>query len=182
MALWVPPSVQQGLVDDRREGDAEVDRLVQHDIQTAKEFTRQLREIDPFLELVYVGKPPRWDDAVDPPPDIVFNRWHVRRNNPDAPDTYRAHTGPRGEFREPDSGIFETLAEGDMWARGWDERKRKREAREAADKARKKERERMEIREEMRDRLQAKEAPSVSMANQGRGWAYRAGARKDKRS
>lgn len=178
MSLWVPPHVQTKLVDERREGDADVDQLVQHDIRTAKEFTRQLRAIDPFLELVYVGKPPHWDDRVDPPPGIVWHRWHIRRNNPDAPDSYIAHTGPRGEFREPDSGMFTMLAEGDMWSSGWDERKRKRLAREEAEKARRKERERIEIREEMRERLHAKENPGVSMTGQGRGWSYRAGARK----
>lgn len=178
MSLWVPPHVQTKLVDERREGDADVDQLVQHDIRTAKEFTRQLRAIDPFLELVYVGKPPHWDDRVDPPPGIVWHRWCIRRQNPDAPDSYIAWTMPDGSFREPDSGIFEMLAEGDMWSSGWNERQRKRAAREQAEKARKKDREREEIREEMRERFKAKEAPAVSMANQGRGWSYRAAARK----
>lgn len=177
MALWVPPGVQRQLVDERREDDADVDRLVAHDIATAKRFTVELRRIDPHLELVYVGKPPGWDDRVEPPPGIVFHRFHVRRNNPDAPDTYIPHVGPGGEYREPDSGIFTMLAEHDMWSRGWDERKRRREARRQAEKARAKEREREEIRLEMRERLHAKENPGVSMADAG-GWTYRAGARK----
>lgn len=178
MTLWVPPHIQDQLVDDRRAGNADADRLVEHDILTAKRFTRELQRIDPYLELVWVGKPPGWDDAVEPPPGIAFERWHVRRKNPDAPDTYLPHVGARGEYREPDSGVFTMLAEGDMWSAGWNERQRKREARQQAEKARSKERERMEIRAEMRERFKAKESPGVSMANQGSGWSFRAGGRR----
>lgn len=178
MSLWLPPDVQARMNTERADDNAEADLLVQHDIQTAKRFTRELQAIDPYLELVWVGRPPGWPDHVDPPAGIVFERWHVRRRNPDAPDTYIAWAGVDGSYREPDSGIFTMLAEGDMWSSGWNERKRRREAREQAEKARKREREREELREEIRDRWKAKTNLGVSFANQGRGWSYRAGARK----
>lgn len=177
MGLWVPPSVQTRLVDERRQDDAEVDRLVQHDIETAKRFDRELKRIDPYLELAYIGRPPSWADGVDPPPGIVWHRWHVIRHNPDAPDSYTPHVGAGGEYREPDSGLFEELAASDMWSSQNQARARRREAQAQAERARSKEREREAIKDEIAERLRSRENPSVSFADAGK-WSYRAGARK----
>lgn len=177
MGLWLPPSVQDRLVDERQAADSEADRLVQHDIETAKRFTRDMQRIDPYLELVWIGKPPHWDDRVDPPPGIAFSRWHLRRNNPDAPDTYIPWTTPDGGYREPDSGIFDYLAANDMWNDGYNRRARVREARRAAEKARSQDRDRAERMQEFHERFKAKESPSVSMTSAGK-WTYRAAARK----
>lgn len=92
MKLWTPLQTE----DQKR--DAQIDRS----IYLAKEFNRQLRDLDDRLELVFVK--PTADDPV-----LVPGRWHIRHVDPDGIVTYMVIAGPQGEYLEPHSGVLDEL-------------------------------------------------------------------------
>ena len=134
-----------------------------------------LRDIDPYLDLVYVTRPPGTD--VDPPPGLRWNRWHVRRSAPGQEfPAFFPIEGPNGEFMEPHSGVFERLKEQDSWSPDGRERFYKRRLEEARLKERAAEESRAATREEIQQRLKSLFDTQVSFG--GRGWtATNAGRR-----
>lgn len=157
--LWLPG----GEVDQRHRADAERDRLTDHEVarqlETVRRFNRELRRLDEYLELVWVTRPR--DPAVRPLPGMIWERWHVRRRNPDAPDTYLALTAPDGSYVEPSSRVFSMLAEHDLWRGDVQRRDRERRAREAADRERARDAAREERLEEFQLRYKAAVSPGV---------------------
>ncbi len=75
----------------------------------ARDFNKLLKEIDANLSLAYVG------EGAPPLPGMQAGRWHVKRKNPGTVDSYMPITGPKGEYREPDSGVLFELQEHDLW-------------------------------------------------------------------
>lgn len=114
MTLFVPESVRKAQAD--AEMNTFVDIALLRECRIAKDITKELKGIDPYLEVVYINRPPDWNDAVDgsPPGGIQFNRWHVKRHNPGTQDTYYAYTTPGGGYREPDSGMIELVRRMDL--------------------------------------------------------------------
>jgi hypothetical protein len=133
-------------------------------------FNRQLRQIDPRLELVKATEHPQSTD-------LTPGYWHVvRHNEPPAPDTYIAIKGDHGEFIEPSTGWLERFRADDAWSNGgWAELTKRWAKREQA-RERDKQRVREERVEEIADRIKAQN-PGVSFSDTP--WTYRAGARKD---
>lgn len=79
-----------------------------------KEFNGWLKNIDPWLSLAFAP-----ENATGP--GIQPGRWHVTRRMPGCSPTYLTIStngvGVPGGFREPDSGVLESLRRADMWHR-----------------------------------------------------------------
>jgi hypothetical protein len=164
ISVWLPERVRREMLDVRRRHERMVlEGLELH--QRLKEWNRELKQIDPYLELVRA----REGAAA---PGLKPGYYHVLRHNPDAPPTLIVVEGPNGEFREPDSGLFDMLREADLWSdAAADERRRRGEALERA-RDRQRAREREERKEEFLMRFKALESPGVSMTD-ARPWTYR---------
>jgi hypothetical protein len=132
-------------------------------------WTRDLKAIDPYLEMVKA----REDSTL---PELKPGYYAVVRHNPGTQPWVHVIEGPNGEFKEPDSSVFDELQRLDAWSdRAARERRRLQERLTQARESRRAH-ERSERLEEAMDRLHAQE-PGVSFANQGKGWSYRAGKR-----
>ena len=123
--LILPPSLQ------REKADAEREKQTTEVIGRGMRFNLRLKEIDPYLELVFVH-----DDA--DAPGLVPGRWHVCRHNPDTMDTYMPITTASGGYREPAEDILEALRRRDLWNGSAAEsiRREKLEKEEAVERAR----------------------------------------------
>lgn len=144
---------------------------VEEQIETAKRFNVLLKQIDWRLSLVWVS------ESADAP-GLVPGRWHVRRKNDGAPDSYMPILAEGGGYREPDSSILYELQRRDLWKK--DGMRRLEELGDAELKKREKHlaERREEYRDELEGRLKAYLNPGVSMSE---GWTYRAKAGKDRR-
>jgi len=97
------------------------DRMIAEWSRTDKQkkaLERELRDVDPFLEVIYVE-----GDVVNLPPSergvgVVPGRWHVVRRNPKGPDAYFPIMGPNGEYRDPESAVAEGMKRADLWRNG----------------------------------------------------------------
>jgi hypothetical protein len=87
MSLILPPTVAF---------DLERERMVERHAALSW-FDRQLKDIDPRLELVRAR-----EHAHAPGMEPGF--WHVKRTNEQTLDSYVPIKGPDGEFVEPNSG------------------------------------------------------------------------------
>ena len=67
-----------------------------------------LKDLDPQLDLVWVK------EKALPLPGLTPARWHVRRRNKGAPDTYFAITQEDGGYMEPHAGIIDQLKQADL--------------------------------------------------------------------
>lgn len=173
--IYLPYGVEEQLVRERQAADAELALLAQtsEQLRHAREFNKELRAIDPYLELVFIkgnGRTPQ-----EAPDGVVWDRWHVIRHNPGAPDTPMAITTPDGGPREPDSGVLRELREGDMYNATARARVIRRRAKRAEDKQRAKDARREEDREEVAWRIKAIMNPGVNFGIPG--WTRTAGAR-----
>jgi hypothetical protein len=169
MTLWVPPHVSAELVDVRRQHTAEVLDQARRDA-TLDYWTAELRKIDPYLSLIKAKE----DADV---PGLRPGFYHVMRLNQTAAPSLIVHEGPNGEFREPDSGLFDLLRRNDLW-NNEAARDRKRLFREADEAARKRrETERQARREELAERVRAVTETSISMTDTRRPWTQTATAR-----
>lgn len=168
--MWVPPKVSQELQDAAMEQLAEVQRVFLS--QELEFYNRELREIDPLLE---VGWVPEHADV----PGTVPGRFHlVRWNEPPVPPTLEPLEDD-GEFISLGAWIFDRVRHMDLWNdQVRRERKRRLQNLEQS-KRRAKMHEREEIAEEFSDRCKAAFNPGVSMTSAGP-WKARAGARSDR--
>jgi hypothetical protein len=135
------------------------------------EIDRELYRLDRHLSLKFFG-----ENASAP--GIVPGRWHIRRENPNTIDTYYPLETPDGEYRDPTMNDVEKLKGADLWKGDgmWRMRRRDLQQREKAERSRQRHDE--DRREEIADRIKAIGNPGVSFANQGKGWSYRAGAKR----
>lgn len=154
MALWVPPAEFERQLDVRQRHLAEL--LGQVDLlEKMTYWNKELRQIDPDLQLVKANEDTRL-------PELRPGYWHVLRRNAAAPVTVIPVQGPNGEYREPDSSLFEELRRGDMWSnRSEAERKRTmRKLKQAEERQR--DREREERIDEAVERLRSKSRLQVA--------------------
>lgn len=86
--------------------------MVDNQMHRAQALATALRDLDPNLELVFFG------ERAEAIYGIVPGRWHVKRTNPGAPDSYMPIQGRDGEYREPDFGVIDQLNQADLWRRG----------------------------------------------------------------
>lgn len=158
--MWLPPEHElEAWVN------AEADRFADRArcLEMVREFNSELRRIDRGLELVWIATPSNWPEDADPPLGIVFDRWHVVKDNGSRAQDYMPILGVDGSYREPDSRVFEQLKASDMFNDANRARARKRQAQAAADRQRKRDQLRGEVRQEFMERLQSASRVSVSV-------------------
>jgi hypothetical protein len=157
MPLLLPPGVIRDLRQEQARDIAAAQRT-----EICKAFNPELKHIDEHLELVW------WPAHNPPSPGFIAGRYHLVRHNPNASGSVEPLIGPNGEFREPDSSLFEWLRASDMWnAQANRERRRVMQAAKDAE-ARRRQRENEDHAEELRDRVNAATRASVSMVP---GWS-----------
>lgn len=123
-------------------------------------FDRQLKEIDPNLELVRVK------ENSPGAPNMKPGFWHARITDPVTGwKDYFPLTGPTGEFSEPHSGHLESFRRGDLRAPGAMEERRRRWAAEEETNRKAAEAAKLAAREEFALRLKAKVNPGVSFSD-----------------
>ena len=105
--LWTPFSKE---MNAKRE--ALTDKQTLEHIRKSKWLSRELREIDPMLDVVYIG-----EKAPAEFPDIIPGRWHICRKSSDGGhlDTYFPLVGPNGEYREPGAWLIDEFKARDLW-------------------------------------------------------------------
>ena len=121
---------------------------------TFAHFNRELKEIDPGLELVWAG--PNVTAA-----GLTPGRWHVIRAVAGSPPGIIVHETDEGEYRDPDSGLFERLKEGDMWNDRTRREDRIRREKLEAKRVREREHERQERVDEITERFRQKQRTQV---------------------
>jgi hypothetical protein len=89
--------------------DAERAAVVDAQVEKGHEMTRILREVDPYLECVFIG---RGSDVELP--GVLPGHWHIMRHNPETADTYIPITAPDGSYAEPGSWCLDLLRERDL--------------------------------------------------------------------
>lgn len=142
-----------------------------HRTGVCEEFTRDLKRIDPGLELV-------WWPAHASAPGFVPGRYHVVWHHPgDGPGSVEPLVDEAGGYREPDSSLFDLVRGSDMWNDRANREKQR--IREQAVKAReKREREELEeIQREAEERWAAVTRAQVSM-NRDTPWTQNASGRR----
>jgi hypothetical protein len=145
------------LPDRTRQHEAEVLGMVERFRSVMGWFNRELREIDPDLELIFA--PPNAKVA-----GLLPGRWHVMKHIPGSHPALLPYVGPGGEYLDPDSGIFEMLRAADLWNdRVTSDQRRRAELAESASR-RQQEREAEARRDELRERWQAANRTFVSMS------------------
>jgi hypothetical protein len=95
-----------------------------------KEVNAELKKVDPYLEIVYVGPRAR-RNAV---PGLEPGYWHVRRSAPGVVDSYWPIMGPEREYIDPSPQIVEDMKKADLWRPGALQELRDRQEKEAAKK------------------------------------------------
>jgi hypothetical protein len=168
MGLLLPDSVVR---DVRAQGQADLSAGERD--QVCEEFTRELRRIDSYLELV------RFPERAAPHPGLVPGAYHIVRWNPTMAPTVEALVDRFGQPLAMGSWVFDKLRKSDLWS-GEAQRDRERMDRRAvAAKEAAKARERADHREELRDRLNAATRTSVSMVP---GWSQNAAGKKGRKA
>jgi hypothetical protein len=155
LSLWLPPAANRDLQEQRLELTAEYLAQAQH-LTVLKEWNKELKKIDERLELVWAP------EGVDLP-GLTPGRYHVIRQNPGGLPGVFVHEGDDGEFREPDSGLFQRLKSSDLWNDRVqrDRKKREKELERAAEK--RKEQERADRMEEVLDRYRHKYVTKIAV-------------------
>jgi hypothetical protein len=124
MDLLLPPAAEAELINH------EIAEQADEHMAEAVEWGKELKSIDPSLDLVWVG------EAADDP-ELEPGRWHIRKRIPGTVDAYIPLVGQDGAYRAPGAWMLEWLTAGDLWNpkvhRDKEEAKRKLgEARERA--------------------------------------------------
>lgn len=94
--LILPRSV----AEEREQINAEMREQVYADY--GREWTEEIRRVDPTLEIVRVK-----DNANDP--DLIPGRWYLLKHIPDSPDAYIELPRPPGGW------LYDWLSAADMW-------------------------------------------------------------------
>src|SRR5437868_15246309 len=107
MSLWLPQPEQSRQLEGQRAATAQALQVVEVS-ERMKHWNRELRKIDPYVEVFKAPPNARH-------PGVIPGFWHILRRPPVGHPTFIAHQTPEGEYRDLDSGIFQTLRDGDMW-------------------------------------------------------------------
>jgi hypothetical protein len=113
--VFLPPNVSRELLEEREAREARAFEAIQSrdDQAWVDDFNKELRRIDDYLQLVWCPDPAPIDAiAAGAKP----GRFHVARHNPGAPVSLIPIETPDGEFRQPDSSVFEDLRRADLWS------------------------------------------------------------------
>ena len=95
-----------------------------------KEINAELKQLDPHLELVWIGP----NAARGLIPGIEPGRWHIRRTPPGLIHSYWPIMGPDKEYVDPSFKIIEDMKAADLWRKGALQELRDRQVREAEER------------------------------------------------
>lgn len=98
-----------GLVPPHVKANVDREEIADRHLEIARELTKALKAEDRNLEIVWVS------DRAPVEYGWIPGRWHVRRVNEGAPDSYMPITGPKGEYVEPHFGVLDQLRQRDLW-------------------------------------------------------------------
>lgn len=104
--LFLPASLAEE--EQAAQINAEIEAQVDAHVAEARTLARDLKHIDPSLEVVWV--PEGADD-----PELVPARWHIRKRTPGSINAYIVLAGPNGEYREPGPWVLDWLQANDLW-------------------------------------------------------------------
>jgi hypothetical protein len=99
-----------GIVPPEIKAMAEAEEAIERTVGTARFLDKALKAKDPNLGLVLVRDVPEWDLPVG----AVPGRWHIQVKSEKFVTTYIPITGPKGEYREPDSSVLEIADRADL--------------------------------------------------------------------
>lgn len=103
-----------------------------------RELNAELKQLDPYLELVWIG--PNAKRGLIP--GVEPGRWHIRRTPPGLIHSYWPVMGPDGKYVDPSFKIIDDMKAADLWREGALQELRDRQVREAEKKAKEAELER----------------------------------------
>jgi len=103
-ALWTPEQANA-------ERNSVVEAHLRDQIAEGARLEQELKQLDPYLEVGFVG------EGAPAYPGILPGRWHVIRRNPDGLDTFLPIAGPDGEYREPSFQMIDEMKRRDLWKR-----------------------------------------------------------------
>lgn len=167
--VWVPPNVEKRLVDERNKAKAEMMQMV-YLKGVMDDFNKQLREIDPYLEIALATETVLAGNPLKP------GFWHIIRHNPGAPPSVMTIEGANGEYIEPNHEVFRKLKEdNDMWNPASARRVLEREERLHKAEERRRQLERESRVEEMTERWNAATRTQISMVP---GWSQNVAGKK----
>lgn len=86
--LWTPDQANA-------ERNSVVEGRLRDHIAAGVRLERELKKLDPYLEVGFIG------DRAPAYPGIIPGRWHVIRRNPEGLDLFLPIAGPDGEYLEP---------------------------------------------------------------------------------
>lgn len=171
MGLVLPPGVTRELLGERHQHAAEVVAMT-HMKEVMDDYNRQLKQIDPYLELIKAKENPSVTTAALKP-----GYWHIIRHNPGAPVSIITIQSDEGDYREPDSSIFTMVQRMDWW-NPLVRRERDRKAVELKTQRERRERQEEEERRlELFERLDANTKVRVSM-NRDNPWSQNVAGRR----
>lgn len=146
MSVLLPEYVKARMERDKALHFAEDHRV--------KEFNGWLKNIDPWCRLVFAEEN-AWGPGIQP------GRWHIRRQVPGCSPTHLVIStngvGVPGGYRDPDSGVLDSLRRADMWHR--DLLREQQRAEQSEERA--KENYQQARREELALNIKAKVSPGV---------------------
>lgn len=171
--LWVPPQVDQRLVDGTRDYNTHVLSMLHMEGGILDEWNKELVRMDPHLRLAQASP-----QAETP---LAAGFYHLVRLNPGAPITVQPITGPSGEFVEPGSQLLDRLREMDLQNVAARVDRLKRERYEEHMQARERERDDERRRAEVEERWAAATRAQVSM-NRDTPWHQNAAGRRGRKA
>lgn len=112
--LWVPPSAQRRIVEDRQRFASEINSVtVQEKMRSVKalldEWNYHLKQIDERLELI------RAQETIPAGIPMKPGYYHVVRWNEGAAPSVWPIEGEHGEYVEPTSKLLEIIKKNDLW-------------------------------------------------------------------
>lgn len=173
MSLYLPERAAREVHQNNEAYRHQILEMV-HRKTTMDGFNRDLKQIDPYLELIWA---PGNANAVG----LTPNRYHILRHVPGGPPSLWPIETDDGGYREPDSGVFEMLRRNDMWSSeaSYDRKKRKEALQAAEDRHKVLERE--ALAEEVEERWKAATRTQVLMSPDVK-WAQNSSGRRGRLS
>jgi len=84
----------------------------------ARQLEKELKEIDPELEVDFVDPAAANNPTQEKAIGIVPGRWHIIRRNPGGVNSWFPICGPNKAYRDPELSIVEEMKKADMWRPG----------------------------------------------------------------
>lgn len=104
-----------GLLPEDIRAKYEREEMIDRSLAAGQALSRAVKAFDERCDVVFISDRVR-PGEVPAMGEIIPGRWHVRRRNDGAADSYIPVTTEDGGYRDPDWGILRELQERDMWS------------------------------------------------------------------